>query len=96
MYIISPSLDDEAQPLVVHFTYPMISLIARYYRVSTFHHLSKFVLKTECLPYISVENLTQKYGQEGFFHLISVKTKHQSNEHNQAGANGFQCLIRIF
>ena len=49
MYIISPSLDDESQPLVVHFTYPMISIIPHYYRVSTFHHSSKFVLKTECL-----------------------------------------------
>ena len=69
MYIIPPSLDDKPQPLVVHFTYPMISLIPHYYTVPTFHHLSKLVLKSECLLYISVENLTQKYGQEGFFSL---------------------------
>ena len=38
----------------------------------------------------------QKYGQKGFFHLIYVEPKHQSNEHNQASANDFQRLIWIF
>ena len=57
MYIISPSLDDEPPPLVVHFTYPKISPIPHYYIVSTSHHSSNFVLKTECLLYISVEKL---------------------------------------
>ena len=33
----------------------------------------------------------QKYGQEGFFLLTYVEPKHQSDEHNQAGANDFQC-----
>ena len=37
-----------------------------------------------------------KYGQEGFFLLTYVEPKHQSDEHNQAGANDFQCLIWIF
>ena len=38
----------------------------------------------------------QKYGQEGFFRLNYVEPKHQSNEHNQAGAKDFQHLIWIF
>ena len=38
----------------------------------------------------------QKYGQEGFFCLTYVELKHQSNQHNQAGANDFQRLIWIF
>ena len=38
----------------------------------------------------------RKYGQEGFFHLIYVEPKHQSDEHNQSGANDFQHLIWIF
>ena len=37
----------------------------------------------------------QKYGQEGFF-LLYVETKHQSDQHNQADAIDFQCLIWIF
>ena len=38
-----------------------------------------------------------KYSQEGFFFLLTyVEPKHQSNSHNQAGANDFQCLIWIF
>ena len=31
-----------------------------------------------------------------FFRLTYVETKHQSDEHNQAGTNGFQLLIWIF
>ena len=31
-----------------------------------------------------------------FFHLTYVRPKHQSDEHNQAGAQDFQCLIWIF
>ena len=31
-----------------------------------------------------------------FFHLNYVGPKHQSDEHNQAGAQDFQCLIWIF
>ena len=31
----------------------------------------------------------QKYGQEGFFLLNFYETKHQSDEHNQAGASNF-------
>ena len=35
-----------------------------------------------------------KYDQEGFY-LNYVKLKHQSDEHNQAGANDVQCLLDI-
>ena len=38
----------------------------------------------------------RKYGLEGFFCLTYMETKHQSNEHSQAGANDFQGLIWIF
>ena len=38
----------------------------------------------------------RKYGQERFLRLTYGKPKHQSNSHNQAGANDFQCLIWIF
>ena len=38
----------------------------------------------------------RKYGQEGFFRLTYVESKHQSGEHNQTGANDFQRLIWIF
>ena len=39
----------------------------------------------------------RKYGREGFFfHLIYVEPKHQSDLHNQAGANDFQRLIWVF
>ena len=38
----------------------------------------------------------QKYGQEGPPPLTYVEPKHRSNEHNQASANDFQCLIWIF
>ena len=38
----------------------------------------------------------RKYVQEGFFHLTYVEHKHQSDEHDQAGTNDFQCLIWIF
>ena len=31
-----------------------------------------------------------------FFRLTYMEPKHQSNEHNQAGANDFQHLIWIF
>ena len=35
-----------------------------------------------------------KYSQEGlFFCLTCVEPKHQSDWHNQAGANDFQCLV---
>ena len=94
-----PSLDEDQTLvwlLVVHFTCPMISSIPHYCTVSTFHRPSQFVLKTECFHYVSVENCMWKYGQEGFFRLTYVETKHQSNEHNQGGANDFQCLIWIF
>ena len=37
----------------------------------------------------------QKYGQEGFLHLVYVEPK-QKDEHNQAGANDFQHFIWIF
>ena len=38
-----------------------------------------------------------KYGQDGFFfRLTYVEPKHQSDQHNQAGANDFQRLIWIF
>ena len=37
-----------------------------------------------------------KYGQGGFFHLTHVEPKYQSDEHDQAGANDFQCSIWIF
>ena len=37
----------------------------------------------------------QKYSQEGFFHQTYVEPRHQSDSHNQAGANDFQCLIWI-
>ena len=57
--------------------------------------LSQLVLKAERFHYVYIENCMQKYGQ-GFFCLIYVEPKHQSNEHNQAGANDFQCLIWIF
>ena len=35
----------------------------------------------------------QKYSLEGFFCLTYVELKHQSDSHNQAGVNDFQCLI---
>ena len=37
-----------------------------------------------------------KYGQEGFFCLTDVESKHQRDEHNQTGTNDFQRLIWIF
>ena len=37
----------------------------------------------------------QKYDWEGFC-LTYVEPKHKINEHNQAGANDFQCLIWVF
>ena len=52
--------------------------------------------KNERFHYVSVEDGMQKYGQEGFFCLTYVEPKHQSNSHNQAGANDFQRLIWIF
>ena len=33
-----------------------------------------------------------KYGPEGFFLLTYVESKHQSNEHNEAGAKAFSTL----
>ena len=54
-----------------------ISSIPHYCTVSTFHHLSQFVLKAKRLHYILVQNHMQKYGQEGFF--TSMKPKHQSD-----------------
>ena len=38
----------------------------------------------------------QKYSQEGFFGSTYMEPKHQSDEHNQAGANDFQRLTWIF
>ena len=96
MYTTPPSLDED-RPLVwlvvVHFTWPTISSIPHYCTVGTFHHLSQFVLRTERFHYVSVENHVWKYGQEGFFRLTYVEPKHESNSHNQAGANDFQHLI---
>ena len=66
------------------------------FTVSTSHRLSQSVLKREHFHYISVENGTQKYSQEGFFHLTYVEPKHQSNSHNQVGTNDFQRWIWIF
>ena len=54
------------------------------------------ILKMKRFHYVSVENRMQKYGQEGFFCLTYMEPKHQCDEHNQAGANDFQCLIWIF
>ena len=91
---------DEDQPLVWlvtgHFTYPTVSSIPCYWAVSTFYHPSQFVLKTKRFHYISMENRMRKYSQEGFFPLTYVELKHQSDEHNQVGANDFQRLIWIF
>ena len=50
----------------------------------------------EPFHYVSVENRVRKYGQEGFFRLTYMESKHQSDEYNQAGANDFQHLIWIF
>ena len=52
--------------------------------------------KNGMFHYVSVENRMWKYGQEGFLRLTYVEPKHQSNSHNQAGANDFQPLIWIF
>ena len=72
-YTTSPSLDED-QPLVwlvvVHFNCPMISSNPHYCTVSTFHHLSQFVLKAKRLHYILVQNHMQKYGQEVFFFFL--------------------------
>ena len=38
----------------------------------------------------------RKYGQEVFSRLTYVEPKHQSDSHNQAGANDFQSLIWMF
>ena len=64
-----------------------------------FHHLSNFVFKTKCFCYIHVENCTEIRSRRvwfGFFCITYVEPRHQSNQHNQAGANDFQCLIQIF
>ena len=82
--------------VVVHFACPVISSIPHCCAVSTFHHPSQSVLKMEHFPYVSVENHMWKCGQEGFFHLTYGERKHQSNSHNQNGANDFQSLIWIF
>ena len=37
-----------------------------------------------------------KYSQKDFSHLTYIEPKHENDEHNQAGANDFQCLIWIF
>ena len=50
----------------------------------------------ERFHYVQVENRMQKYGQEGFSRVTYVEAKHQSDEHNQAGANDFQRMIWIF
>ena len=99
IYTTSPSLDED-WPLVwlvvVHFACPTISSIPHCCTVSTFHRPSQFILNTERFHYVSVENRMWKYGQEGFFHLTYVEPKHQSDSHNQAGADDFQSLIWIF
>ena len=84
-----PSIDttlpflDEDWPLVwlvvIHFAWPTISSIPHYCTVSTFHHPSPFVLKTEHFCYVSVENPMWKYGQEDFSCLTYVEPKHQSD-----------------
>ena len=79
--------------MVLYLTFPMISSISHYSSMSTFHHLSQFVLKVECLHYVSVENRMQKYGQGGFFHLCGIQT---SKWLIKDGVNEFQCLIWIF
>ena len=70
-----------------------------------FHHLSNFVFKTKCFCYIHVWNCTGNTVKKGlvffffglfFFCITYVEPRHQSNQHNQAGANDFQCLIQIF
>ena len=98
IYTTSPSLDED-RPLVwlviVHFACPTISSVPHCCTVHTFHSTPQFILKPECFHYFLVENRMRKYGQEGFFHLTYVEPKHQSNSHNQAGANDFQCLIWI-
>ena len=38
----------------------------------------------------------QEYGQEGFFSLTYVEPKHESDSHNQTGANNSQGLIWTF
>ena len=99
IYTTSPSLDEDRPLLwlvVVHFACPTISSVPHCYTVSTFHHPSQFVLKTECFHYVSVENHMRKHAQEEFFCLTYVEPKHQSDSHNQAGANDFQRLIWIF
>ena len=98
MYTTSPSLDELAFGVVGggSFHLPTISSIPLCCTVSTFHRLSQFVLKTEHFHYISVENCMQKYDQEAFFLLTYVEPKHQSDSHNQTGANDFQFLIWIF
>ena len=52
---------------VVLLARPEISSIPHYCSVSTFHHLSEFVLKVECFHYVEVKNCMWKYGQEDFF-----------------------------
>ena len=55
--------------------------------------------KVEHFHYVYVKNHLQKYDQEGSPtspSLIYLEQKHQSVEHNQAGANDFQYLIWIF
>ena len=82
--------------MVVHFTCPTIFSVSHCCTVSTFHRPSQFVLKTERFRYVSVENRMWKYGQEVFFHLTYVEPKHQSDSHDQAGANDFQHLSGYF
>ena len=65
--------------VVIHFAWPMISSIPHYCTVSTFHHLSQFVLKTEHFCYVSVEDPMWKYGQEDCSCLTYVEPKHQSD-----------------
>ena len=65
--------------VVIHFAWPTISSIPHYCTVSTFHHPSPFVLKTEHFCYVSVENPMWKYGQEDFSCLTYVEPKHQSD-----------------
>jgi len=78
IYTASPSLDED-RPLiwllVGHFTCPMICFIPLYCTISTFHHLSHFVLKMKSFRYIWAENHRWKYCQERFFLLNLYETQ---------------------
>ena len=81
---------------MVHFSCPMISSISHYCTVSTFHSPITIWFKNGTFSLCLSGEAHGKYGQEGFLHLTYVERKHQSDEHNQAGASDFQRLIWIF